>query len=512
MKAAKRQGDKRLYERLLAVSLLFIALPFLFVSFVPATDLPQHLAQIRLIEEIITNPQQTTYTVNWYGANSLVYGLLGLNWMIFNPVLAGKTTLLEIALAWCVSIFLLARHGRRSAFAAVVASIFIFNASLYWGLINFFIGLPVFTFWYLAVIDSTTVRRRPRWKEFLLISAISFLLFLAHALWLVAAAIILIIADVRHRAPLRRIWHRWLGLAPAAIYSALWFPRFVAAQNVFHKAMGVYWLTSPLERIDPSWIAEYALGGLRGPVGILLYGGVLIWIAGSLATHWKDLRRTIDSNYMIIGILLLLFSLLAPDQYVNTILFAARWLSVGVVFLLLGLPAPRVQKLHSLVASVSILAFFSIVTSVQWARFETTENSGLKASLDAIKDNSRVLGLDFQRTSDILYGRPFFQTFAYAQALHGGRLNFSFAEHHGGIVSYAHIDTTTELTRGLEWFPDRVRFGDLQQFDYALIHGSNDVHREFSSIPVLRPLTTEGTWRAYQCVKDTTAVRQPRRR
>lgn len=500
-----QRRDQRLFERLLVVSLLFIALPFLLVRFVPATDLPQHLAQIRLVEEIIKNPHQTIYTINWYGANSLVYGLLGLNWAIFDPVLAGKMTLLEIALGWCCSIFLLARRARRAAAPAVLASIFIFNASLYWGLINFFIGLPFFVLWYLAVIDSKS-RRRPAWGETILIFGISISLFLAHVLWLLAAAFFLILADVRRRVHFRHIWHRWLGLVPIAVYSALWFPNFVAAQNIFHSTMGVYWLTPPWERLDLSWIAEYALAGPRGPIGFVLYGGVFLWIGASIVTNWKNIRRAFIDKYVIIGILLLLFSFFAPDQYVNTILFSARWLSVGMIFLLLGLPEPRVPKLHSLVASILILALFSIVTSIQWARFEATENSGLKESLENIQDDSKVLGLDFQRTSNILYGRPFFQTFAYAQAIHGGELNFSFAEHHGGIVSFAQRDTTTKRTRGLEWFPDRVRFGDLRHYDYVLIHGSDDVHRGFSSLPLLKMLTNDANWRLYRCLKDSATI------
>jgi hypothetical protein len=500
--------DQYTFEILLAVSLLFIALPFFFVGFVPATDLPQHLAQIRLVEEMIKNPQQTTYAFNWYGANWLAYGLLGLNWIIFDPVLTGKITLLEIALGWCVSIFLLARHGRRTALAAVLASIFIFSTSLYWGLITFFIGFPVFALWYLFVIDSTHTRQRSPWKELLLVCLMSILLFMAHVLWLLAAALILIVADVRGRAPLHRILPRWLGLAPVAIYSAVWFSNFMAAQTMFHRTIGMLWLTPPPERADPSWIAEFALGGLRGPIDIFLYGGVLLWIGASIATHWRNIRRTIDSNYVLIGALFLSFSFLAPDEYMNAILFSARWFSVGMIFLLLGLPAPRISASYTLFASTVFLAVFSITTAIQWHRFEATENSGLKESLESIRNDSKVLGLDFKETSAILYGRPFLQTFAYAQAIHGGQLNFSFAEHHGGVVSFAHADTTAKQTRRLEWSPEQVHFGDLQQFDYVLVCGSDEIHRTFASIPMLTELTTDGNWRLYQCKKDSATVQR----
>jgi hypothetical protein len=98
------------------------------------------------------------------------------------------------------------------------------------------------------------------------------------------------------------------------------------------------------------------------------------------------------------------------------------------------------------------------------------------------------------------------QTFAYAQVLHGGRLNFTFAEHHSGIVSFARIDTSRQWTQGLDWMADRVRYQDFSHFDYVLMSGSEAIHKEIGSLPVLKRITSGGVWQLYRCAKDSISL------
>jgi len=108
-----------------------------------------------------------------------------------------------------------------------------------------------------------------------------------------------------------------------------------------------------------------------------------------------------------------------------------------------------------------------------------------------------VLGLDFVRHSDSVKGRPFLQTFAWAQVLFGGRLNFSFAEMPPSLVAFRGGLRPT-WTVGLEWYPDRVQPTDFPQFDYALIGGRPQMHDRFGHLPGLEPLVDHGVWRLYR--------------
>lgn len=501
------EQDRTLFKSLAVLSLVLVAIPFLCVKFVPATDLPQHLAQIRLLEEILKNPQQHTYAINWYGANSLIYALLGFNWIIVGHVLAGKLSVIEICLGWCLSIFMLARREHRSPIAAILASIFIFNVCLCWGLLNFLIGFPVFVLWYVRVIDPKT-QNLSTYKGSILICCISILLFLAHTLWLAAAVVVLAIFDIRHRLPLKRLALQLIGLLPIGIYTAIWYRHLVDIRTTLRFEMAAQWLTSPFQRLDPSWIVDAGISGIRGPTNLILFLFIVLWIVVSVITQWKDWRSTVNLNLILIGSLFLLYSFLAPDQYANTMAFASRWISIGLVFLVLGAPKPRLPIWFSAVVGILLLTFLSLSTAIQWSRFEARENSGLEESLDKIRNDSRVMGLDFVKTSQFIGGRPFMQTFAYAQVLHGGTLNFSFTEHHSDIVCDAEIDTTFERKHGLEWFAEWVRLRDFQHFDYALVNGDESIHKQFALVRVLEPVTTSGVWRLYHCKNDSVNVRK----
>lgn len=453
----KRQISKRnLYVILFVLCFILIALPFFVVRFIPSTDLPQHLAQIRLLQDVLKNPHQDKYVVEWFGANTLVYYVLQLNWMIFEPIFTGKMAVLEIMLAWVVAILTLAQRTKHSIYSAIIACVFIFNASLYWGLLNFLIGLPVFVIWHFVVVSYTG--KRSLRKQVVITVLITFLLFLAHALWLLFGILHLFITSLRRHLKIKEIAIQCLTLIPIGIYSALWFPRLAAIRAKLLFDTEAHWVTFPWERLYPQMLTDSLLGGLHGPTEVLTLVGIAIWIGFSIATNWKQIRTRTNKEFLYISMLMTLVALFAPEKYVNTIYFATRWAPIVMIFLLLALPPPRLHESILFTSVILILTVLSITTCIFWARFEKNENSGLEESLQRITENANVIGLDFVQGSELICGRPFLQTFAYAQVLHGGGLNFSFAEHHSGILSFARIDTLFRWTPGLEWNPDRVQY------------------------------------------------------
>jgi hypothetical protein len=498
MRIAKRlRGHQKQLIFLMLFCGVLVAAPFFLVHFIPSTDLPQHLAQIRLVQDVLKEPHQDKYAIEWLGANTLVYYLLQLNWMVFSPVASGKMAVLEIALAWVVSIFFLAHRKKRSLYGAALACVFIFNASLYWGFLNFLIGFPIFVLWYFIVIENR--KRRATAGEIATIIGMSFLLFLAHALWLLVGLLLLAAAAIYRRAGVKEILVKALALVPVGIYSIYWFPKLAAIRTQLHFDTAAHWVTPPWERLFPQVLTDSLLGGLRGPTEALVLAGVAVWIGLSLLTNRKQIKKSTNKEFLFIGICLTAIVLFAPEKYVNTIYFASRWAPVAMIFFLLALPQPRLKEPVVFAGAALLLTILSFTTCFYWVRFEKYENSGLDESLQKITEDANVIGLDFVQNSELICGRPFLQTFSYAQVLHGGGLNFSFAEHHSGILSFAHIDTAYYWTQGLEWHPERVRVRDFARFDYALINGKEDVHRVFASLPFLTPVTSSGMWRLYQC-------------
>src|SRR5262245_48052314 len=90
-----------------------VALPFLVVRFPPITDLPQHVAQVRLLVETVGHPD-SPYTIQWFTPYALVYSLLGAAWAVVGPLHAGRVAMLAIGFLWVTAIHLLAASRGRS--------------------------------------------------------------------------------------------------------------------------------------------------------------------------------------------------------------------------------------------------------------------------------------------------------------------------------------------------------------------------------------------------------------
>ncbi len=484
---------------LLALSVLMIALPFFTVTYVPSADIPQHLSQIQLYHAAAGNPD-SEYSVRLFGANLMIYWLMLLLWWIVPPVLTGKLTMLLLATSWIISIFALAKSEQRPPVAAVIASLFVFNSSLYWGFINFLSGFPVMTLWYLFVVRKNKEQFTP---SFILLSVLlSLLLFFAHSLWLAVALMIALIADINAKVGLKKIALHALTLIPVGVAALLWFPMLATSRAAQGFDTSAHWLVSPLERFNPQWMVNAMFGGLPGPAEWIVAAGVIAWIILSLTTNRKELWGQINKNFFFSSLFLFILVFALPDKYINTISFAARWMPAAMIFLVLSLPHPRISQVMMLLAPLLLLIIFSVTTTLAWTRFNDVDQDGLTEVLDNVPENVRVLGLDYVKKSKYIGGRPFIQTFAYAQALHGGELNFSFAEHVSGIVVPKVIEMAPKWTPGLEWIPEYVMYEDIQKFDYVIMNATDEFHRLFLSITPLTPVTDSGMWRLYKVNAD----------
>ena len=92
------------------------------------------------------------------------------------------------------------------------------------------------------------------------------------------------------------------------------------------------------------------------------------------------------------------------------------------------------------------------------------------------------------------------QIFAYARVFKGGDLNFSFAEHSSGIVSYKD-PRRKDWTYGLVWSSEKVALDDFQHFDYVLANGDVAFHTRMSTLQTINPVSATGRWHLYQVLR-----------
>jgi len=471
------------------VCCLLVAAPFVSVRFPPITDLPQHLAQIRLLHEALANPE-SPYRIQWLTPYILAYVPLALAWQLSPSESAGPIAMVSLALLWTVAIHWLAFKRRRPAAAAVLGSALFFNHTTYWGFYSFEMGLPVFVLWFLLTSRPEAAFRR-RDVPFFLVTAL--LLYLSHALWLAAGMLWLVAKSVTSRVPLRTAGAQLASCAPVLAMAAIWYPRL--AENGFTSP--TRWVSTPSGRLSFTFLMNAVFGGLQGLAECVAAAALAGWIVLGVYQHRGRLRTTIDRDLGLAALLFMTLALFLPNLHQNTIAFASRWIPAAAIFVLLAMPAPAWERGIRNAVAVTALAMFVVVTAFAWLRFEQDEHSGLSESLAVLPANMRVIGLDYVKTSPVIMGRPFLQTFAYAQVVRGGELNFSFAQFAPMAVVYR-TPRRFSWTSGLEWRPERVKPSDFVHFDYALVNGDASRHASLAALPELRPLTAEGRWRLYR--------------
>ena len=473
-----------------AVVLALAIIPVLLVPIPPSTDLPQHLAQVRLFKEAVAQPGGP-YVIQWLAPNNLVYFLLAGLWTLVPVGLMARAALILVVVGWLAAVHGLGGRRNRGAAVAVVASLLVFNQSFYWGFLNFLVGFPAFVLWFVLTAREP---RRMTWRLWPALAGTALLLYGSHALWFAAGTAWLVMISLARKAPPKVTVWRLSALLPCGLVALLWYPRLAAARAMAGFDVGAHW--SPIFDRLSSFLPS-AFGGIRGAAGTLAFVFVLLWMAFAVWQNRGRLRQVVDGDLLLAGLFFLAVVAVAPDKYMNTIFFSSRWLPAALTFFLLALPPPSFGRVPSRgVAIVAAAAFFAATASV-WVRFERQDLSGFRESLEALRPGSRVLGLDLVKESEFIKDRPFLQLFAYAQVFKGCEPNFSFAEHYSGLVAYR---TRREIpwTPGLEWYGEKVKRPDFAHFDFVLVNGEEKDHRAVASFSELQQVTGSGRWRAYR--------------
>jgi hypothetical protein len=229
---------------------------------------------------------------------------------------------------------------------------------------------------------------------------------------------------------------------------------------------------------------------------------LLAWLYLSLLSCRGQPRGTasLDRGLLAVAAVLLLAGLLAPNKYLNTIDFARRWVPGGFALLLLALPLPRIPPWLLRGVALGALLVMTLTTTFVWRARKRDQLAGLPAALDSLPPRPSVLGLDYVQTSPRLKGRPFIQQFAWAQALHGGKLNFSFAEHASSIVTLR-APRRPPWTQGLAWYATHLRASDLRHFDMVIVNASPARHQQIVRDLPLLAVTTGTPWRLYRVLE-----------
>ena len=489
---------------LAAVSALLIAAPFFSVHFAPLLDAPPQMAQMRLFFAYWSDPElQAVYRVQLLSPYLLSYLILGLNYLLFDPVTAGRMAMLVIGLMWVAAIHGLAARLGRSPALATLACVFFFNHFVYWGFYSFAVGLPVFlAFFYLSACVPLQDRRL---SHSIGLGLAAFLLYYSHAMWAFGAGFWYFCVLVVLRRPPRIA--DLIALSPTGVLSLAW----VRGHSSGGEGLELEW-TPWLFKLSPEWWVLAALGGLTGPAEWLLLGFAAALCAALASRAFAGASGQADSGsqpeagfaiverrLLVAAGALLLLALFLPEKGRATIKGDTRWVPVIWVLLLLAFSDASYERYLRMVLPV-VLAVVVGYSATVWRTMEREEFSGLERTIEATPDGARVIGLNFAPSTHIRQGRSIFvQMHFYARAFKSVDLQNAFAEFPQVLVTLRE-PPDYGWTRGLEHDPNFVRAQDLMFFSHVLVNGDKKIHLYFEERPYLEARTTGGRWRLYERV------------
>ncbi len=409
--------------RLLSALLLVLLLaPAATLSYLPMTDLPQHLA----VTSILWNLHDPAfgfaawYEPAWDRSLYMLPYLLALAFAPFAPLEVGMRVVVVLSLALLpIGVFALLRALGKPEWLALLALPLVYNRVFFWGFVHFQLALG------LALLALAILVRPPRgWASELALAALCVLIVVSHpyGILILAGYILLWLLFGERRALARHA----LALSPLSLGALVWGLYAEAHPNATRVVF------SPLlERLDD--FEESVLGGYRdASEAHLMIGFLTAWAVLAAPVfpvsrkRWRALTHHERVLWAFAGANLLLFAVIPWQTGLLTELHPRHAVIAMAVLPALAAREGSPRRARRAIAALALLAVITIANSwVHLVRFDR-EARGFDEVVERIPFGSRIVALTWDANGAVMRTWPYWHFRAYAQARRGGLIAKSF--------------------------------------------------------------------------------------
>ena len=486
-----------LWSGLLLVCALANVAALWSATYLPFTDLPQHVAAIATLRHW-TDPQwkaQEYFTLALGRSQYLLYYVAGalISFLVGTAERANLVLLSATALAFPYALRSLARALRADDRLALFAPPLFWSQSLLIGFFNYVAALPVLL-WGLAVAVRDAQEPRPRRTA--LIAAVAVALFYLHLsafLLFVPAALVAWLAIGRR--PIALLW-----TIPVAALGLV----FLGTSPVVHPAT-VGW-TQPVRVLfePPSQALRDLPSALLdiwpGPLDEIV---LLALLAAAALLSWPQ-SRDADPDPRLRGLAAAWCTLSALLYFAFPVAIGWLWqlneryaIAFALFAALLLRPARGLRGALPLLLAGAVALFSSGVAAWQ-ARGFTREVDGFDHVLGATAPGRRLLSLVYDHDSAWAKFSPYLHFGSYYRARKGGLASFSFAELPQSPLRYRPGTAPPQKPAHWEWEPWRFRNEvDGLYYDYVLVRGYPDPFARSTAGPQWHVAARSGPWTLY---------------
>ncbi len=513
----------RLLFLCMAVLSCAVVWPIWSVEFLPLLDIPQHLATIGVMHHyddalfdhsayFTVDTTSTQYLLYYIACDLLadVFGVENAN----RCFISLYAVLLPLSVLYC-----LAAWGRMRS-AALLAYPLVFNKFLFYGFVNFVFAFP-FLFLGLGMMRRMLDRMHSDrtasvWRYEAGLALCGLVVFFSHLqvflVYFGALGLVLLLDWPGPKAYMRRMLHLipslsffgvWLlmtdGLAGGDAWSETVSKRYASMQDADWESG---WNT--LTRFSERLLSVYRDGPDELITMALAFGilALLVIRGAGKGTNGppRDLR---DYAPEVLTLFVFLFYCFAPMSYKWVWPINWRFAPMFVLLLLLwGDGEPHRYIRHALTMAFAILAAWSL--SVHVTHFDAFDQEAQEITpiLETLERGSRVYGLIYDPSSQVLDGPAFLHFVQYHQIRKGGVSVYSFAEAPQSPIRFRSRQDGGPPPTPLpsEWKAHEFRFNtDARYYNYFLVRGGAYVARK-ARFPreEVREVAHSGAWRLYK--------------
>jgi hypothetical protein len=445
-----------------------VCIPALVLAYMPLADLPQHLAIASILRHH-GDPAygfDTYYVVDWFHVPYVLpYAIaVGLSYVMPLAIAMRFVVLLSL-IAYPVGVLALLRTARKPLWFALLAIPLVYNRCVFWGFLNFGMGLGLALGAFACCISPKRTTGRDVLQAVLTIAAAFCHIYALAIIGGLMGAWIVVGGghrDVRARP--------WL-LASLVAGGLLWL--WKSGES---RGYGSYYSPPLSTRIGE--LPGSILGGYADRSELLI---LVLFVAAWLALAWRSVPVTRArmracapvervAYVAFLGNLIAYFVLPQSTWTAKFIHFRHAFLALSLLPL-----TPTVAALERASLPERTLPAIAAVAALanSWVHLAlfSREARAFDPIVDALPMNPKIVSITFERNGALMANNAYMHFVAYAQAKKGGIISMTFPDFFWNLpVLRNPASPVPETPWGFEWSPSRFsdkRFGYF--YDYALV-------------------------------------------
>ncbi|MDD5023398.1 MAG: hypothetical protein PHU63_04480 [Candidatus ainarchaeum sp.] len=368
-----------------------------FFPYPPLNDLPNHLATIHIINQIIHGDPYLSeaFEFDLFKPAIVPHIVILLLSQIFPILISAKIFLSLYILVFYFSMdYFFKIFNKDNPYLTTISLLFLFNVFFYFGFLGFMLSIPVYFLLFTKLYQAKS--------NYLLISVSVILLSFFH----LATSFLLLLTIVCFDWKKIKDYKFFLYLTPFILLLLYWFSSsiIISDTNLFITSIIDKFLS--LEHGISTFIFKISLLFAFSPVGFFFVLIFLIYI------YYSKYKLNFKKYILFLSILFILF-LFLPESIPQWQFLSSRILPFFIFFIILTFP--KVSKIEEPIFFVILLIFLiSAIVYTFVAFYDSHEEISLIVSLqDYIEENSSIQYLFVPSRLNVSYA--FIQPYLHAQ-------------------------------------------------------------------------------------------------